>query len=332
MSTPDSMVVDRPGASDGHRVASPRRRAAVRWLALGSTVLTLLLIAVGGVVRATGSGLGCPGWPKCFGRWVPPLEYHAIIEYTHRLIASIDVALIAAFAAVATAFFRRRRRVFVPAVAAVLLVVMQAGLGAIVVRGKLESLLVTAHFSTAMILVGVLTYGTVAAFSLEDNGDGRPRIATLAWVVAAAVFGLMVIGAYVRGEGASLAFRDWPLMDGRLVPDLDSFRSALHFLHRVAALVVGTLLIVLAITVWRDRGSGRAAATLAVATLSVFLAQVLVGAANVWSRLAPAAVASHVALAGLTWALAVATAAATRIRQPEPHRPAAATRQLVGQR
>ncbi|MDP8957401.1 MAG: COX15/CtaA family protein, partial [Actinomycetota bacterium] len=145
-------MADRTGfPANGHGTPSARRATALRALALGSTILTALLIGVGGVVRATGSGLGCPGWPKCFGRWVPPLEYHAIIEYTHRLIASIDVVLIAALAVVAFAFFRRRPPVLVPALAALFLVLLQAALGAVVVRGQLEAFLVTAHFSTAMI-------------------------------------------------------------------------------------------------------------------------------------------------------------------------------------
>jgi heme A synthase len=139
------------------------RTTALRWLALGSTILTTLLIAVGGVVRATESGLGCPGWPKCFGRWIPPFEYHAVIEYSHRLIALIVGVVIAALAVVATRFFRRNRRVFVPAVAALVLVLIQGALGRIVVKGELESLLVTAHFSTAMVLLGTLTYATVSA-------------------------------------------------------------------------------------------------------------------------------------------------------------------------
>ena len=311
------------------------RTTALRRLALGSTILTALLITVGGIVRATGSGLGCPGWPKCFGRWIPPLEYHAVIEYSHRLITSVDVVIIAVLAAFATVFFRRHRRVFVPSVAALLVIVLQALLGAVVVKGELEAVLVTAHFSTAMILLGVLTYASVSAFSLDTPTVAGPTTG-LARAVAAAVFILMVLGAFVRGEGASLAFFDWPLMNGRLVPDLGRLTSALHFAHRAVALVTGGLAIVLAVAAWKNRRVHRSMATLAVALVSVFGAQVLVGAANVWSRLAPAAVAAHVALAGATWALAVATASVSRLAQPaRPPRMAEPLREpelLVGKR
>ena len=70
-------------------------------LTIATTASTVLLIAAGGLVRATGSGLGCPGWPTCFGRWIPPLETHAIIEYSHRLLATITVILICLQAVVA---------------------------------------------------------------------------------------------------------------------------------------------------------------------------------------------------------------------------------------
>ncbi len=334
MPSPDFAVDDRTGSPfDGRGTGLQRGRTALRVLALGSTILTALLIAVGGVVRATESGLGCPGWPKCFGRWIPPLEYHAVIEYSHRLIALIVGVVIAALAVVATRFFRGNRRVFVPAVAALVLVLVQAALGRIVVKGELEALLVTAHFSTAMILLGTLTYATVSAYSLDAPAERRDgSLPALAWLVAGMVFVLMVLGAFVRGEGASLAFFDWPLMDGRVIPALDALPPALHFAHRVAALITGLLVALLTVRARKNRPFNRAAAVLAETMLGVFVAQILVGAANVWTRLAEPAVAGHVTLAGLVWALAVATAATSRLAParmddlPEP------SPELVGQR
>src|SRR5688500_18779544 len=56
-------------------------------LSLGTAALSFVLAAVGGLVRATDSGLGCPGWPKCYGQWVPPMERAALIEMSHRYLA-----------------------------------------------------------------------------------------------------------------------------------------------------------------------------------------------------------------------------------------------------
>jgi heme A synthase len=297
---------DAPGASN--RTGRPDR--ALRILAVSAMVTTFLLVGIGGLVRATGSGLGCPGWPKCFGRWVPPLEYHAVIEYTHRLAAAVTVALIGTLAVVAWRRYRDVPRVFFPAVVSLGVVVLQAGLGAVVVEGELAALLVTAHFATAMALVAVVAYVTVGSFSPDRRPAGPVEgLTRMARAAASATFALLVVGAYVRGEGAGRAFADWPLMDGSPVPLLSTIDEALHFSHRLLALVVGVLVLALVARALRARAP---VATLAAIAAGLFLAQVAVGAVAVWTGLAPAAIAAHVTLAGLTWGALVATAAASR--------------------
>src|SRR6201991_5107953 len=110
---------------------SPHRYAQVSAVALGALALIVL---TGAGVRLTGSGLGCPDWPKCYGGTSPPLESHAIIEYGNRLLTGFVGA--AVIAAAVLAFFRRPYRWHL-ALFGVLLpigVICQAILGALVVK------------------------------------------------------------------------------------------------------------------------------------------------------------------------------------------------------
>src|SRR5205823_11677558 len=151
---------------------------------------------------------------------------------------------------------RHVRPVFRGSMAAAFLVVAQAVLGGVVVKGDLRAALVTAHFATAMLLVGALVYTTTSVFCHEKlpQGEGRAlspdrSFARLAMVTAAATYALLLVGAYVRGQNAGLAFADWPLMNGKLVPQLGGVFTTM-FLHRVLAAVVALLVLYTAIRSW----------------------------------------------------------------------------------
>jgi cytochrome c oxidase assembly protein subunit 15 len=129
---------------------SPRRYAQVTLVALAALSLIVL---TGAAVRLTGSGLGCPDWPKCYGGTTPPLEYHAVIEYGNRLLTGfVGLAVIAASI---FAFFRRPYRWHLALFGALLPlgVLGQAILGALVVKHHLAPGLVMSHFILSMILL-----------------------------------------------------------------------------------------------------------------------------------------------------------------------------------
>ncbi len=107
-------------------------------LSLVTTVLTFLAVTAGGLVRATGSGLGCPGWPKCYGRWIPPASEHAIIEWNHRFLVQLAAWFAVAVVVSILVWHRRDRTAFWLGLAVIPLFVAQAALGAYVVgRGRL---------------------------------------------------------------------------------------------------------------------------------------------------------------------------------------------------
>jgi protoheme IX farnesyltransferase len=289
-----------------------------RTLAIASTTATGLLIAWGGVVRTTGSGDGCPDWPKCFGHWIPPLEYHSLIEYTHRSLALLSGVLLAAQVVVVFARLRNRPELTWPAALVLPLFFFQAALGAVVVRTGLDPGWVTVHFAFAMIALAVPVWMLVAAFTDGRRGAGEPRFARLATLTALATFALLLVGTYVRARSAGLVFTDWPLMNGRLVPTLGGAATAM-FAHRVLAAAVAVLVVWLLIRVRTIPGRPSALVGLVGLLVGLYLAQVAVGAANVLSGLAVWARATHVALAAAIWADLVAIVALARWAQvPEP--------------
>ena len=135
--------------TDGFTV-TPRRYALVAYVALAA--LTLIVLT-GAAVRLTGSGLGCPEWPRCYGNAYPPLNTHAVIEFSNRLI-TFPVS-IAAGAAWLLALRRRPYRRDLAWIAGLLPlgVVAQAVLGGLTVRGALDYGWVMAHFALSMLII-----------------------------------------------------------------------------------------------------------------------------------------------------------------------------------
>lgn len=291
-----------------------------RRLALASTLATLLLVAIGGLVRATKSGLGCgTDWPHCSGRLLPALENRAvIIEFSHRMMASVVVVLLAVLAFAAWRNHRSNPRIFWGSLLALGLVLFQAALGAVVVWLELTAVSVVLHLATAMVLVATLVYVTTTAWIADGLLPGVPHARSARWgrAAAGAVLLLLLVGSYVTGRDAGYVFSDWPLMDGRLVPDLSFEPAAIHFLHRALAAVVGIFVAIVAVAVIRRKKEMPVAAKFAHAALGLFVTQVLLGAANVFvpppSRLNEILVALHLLVGALIWTTLVGMYAVTQ--------------------
>jgi protoheme IX farnesyltransferase len=288
-------------------------------LAVTLAAATVVLFAVGGLVRGSGSGLGCSSWPECTpGRLFPSGTIHSLIEFSHRFLVFVVTTLAIVAAVWTVRAFRKVPSVVVPAVASVPLVLAQAVLGGIVVRTDLDPRWVTAHFAVALLLVADVVYLAANSFCTVKLADPERRIrgsdpsfARLTLLTTGATAALLLVGTYVRAQGAGLAFTDWPLMDGRLVPALGGAATTM-FVHRVLAALVFVLVIYVAIRARTMADRSRDLVVLSTTAVGLYAVQILVGAANVFSRLKPAAVVGHVALAVLIWATLVALASVSR--------------------
>src|SRR5437867_1021941 len=131
--------------------------ATFRRLAFLTASFAYLQIALGGVVRVTDSGLGCPDWPLCHGRPYPAADIHSIIEYSHRTVGTITGVLLIVTVVMSWLVFRRTRPLVAwLATASVLAIAAEGALGGVVVVNELASWLVVVHLALAMIILGFL--------------------------------------------------------------------------------------------------------------------------------------------------------------------------------
>jgi protoheme IX farnesyltransferase len=307
--------------------------ARFRRLAVTTIAATFVLIAVGGLVRATDSGLGCPDWPRCFGRLVPPAELHAWIEHSHRLVASVVMVLVALLVVAAwrTGQDKVVRRA---AVAALVLVLAQALIGAFVVWWKLRADSVTLHLATALALVALLVWIGFRA----RHGPGDParravqdrRFVRLAATTAGLLYLQMLVGSTVTGHQAGLAY---PLET--LWPDLGPSVARIQLAHRTLAVVVGTLIVVTWVVARRTQRAHPTVTRLAGYATGLVAVQIGLGVANVANRLSALTVVPHLAVGALLWGTMVALVLhAGRFAgtpEPDPAEPAPAPARSTGQ-
>ena len=274
-----------------------------RRLAVVTIAATFVLIAVGGLVRATDSGLGCPDWPRCFGRLVPPAELHAWIEHSHRLVASVVMVLVALLvvAAYRTGQERAVRRA---AVAALVMVLAQALIGAFVVWWKLRADSVTLHLATALALVALLIYIGFRARYASDRSrrHGQDRgFVRLAGAGAGLLYLQMLVGSTVTGHHAGLAY---PL--NVLLPDLGPSVARIQLAHRALAMVVGALVLAIWVVARRTQRAHPTVTRLAGYAAGLVAVQIGLGLANVANRLSALTVVPHLAVGALLWGTMVA--------------------------
>ena len=279
-------------------------------LAAATIVTTVLLVTIGVVVRATGSGMGCPDWPLCHNGVLPPLnDYQAWLEWIHRTVAAVIGFEILGLAILAWLDHRDRRSILWPTLAAVLLVGFQAWLGRETVRLNNSGESVTAHLAAAMALLGLLVFVFVRSFypgRIPGRGASQ-RFTLLATFTAIAIYALLLFGSHVTATSQWYVFPDWPLMNGAVIPPLTDANSA-HVLHRWVAVVVGVIVWATALAAWRTQRSHPWTIRLALTTAVLFTIQAIVGGLQVLTGLAAWTQTLHLALGAVIWGLAASLA------------------------
>jgi heme A synthase len=287
-----------------------------------TAILTFLLMVMGGVVRVTGSGLGCPDWPTCYGRLIPPLELHSIIEYSHRSIAALAGTAIIATVVAAWLRYRHERWIVWPATAILGLLAAQVPLGALVVATELESALVAFHLGMALLIFACTLTVVTATYRLplSEHLPVPVRYRLLLTSLLIALFVTLSTGALVVGSQASLACPDWPLCHGGLVvPANGSPLIAIHLLHRYMVAATAILTAVVIVQSLRKDRKTVIARMWPFLLGALFIGQISIGAIQVWLVMPALWRALHLATACAVWAvIVIMTVEATMIAHRTP--------------
>lgn len=291
------------------RSATARHRFAV-----GTAVATWALLFLGGLVTSTGSALAVPDWPLSFGQVFPPMTGGVLFEHGHRLAAS-GVGLLTLALTIWTVVAESRPAVRALAIAMLVAVVLQGVLGGVTVLYKLPLAVSVTHACLAQAFFCLAVSMAVAT----GPSWGPPRhpaltlrgpVALIAAAATLVVFGQLVLGALVRHMGAGLAIPDFPLAFGRLVPPLETTRIAVHYAHRVGAVLVATAIGLLVAAIVRRAPGDPRLRRLAILAGLLVLTQIALGATIVWSHRAVVPTTIHL----VTGAALLATCVVTTLR------------------
>jgi heme a synthase len=286
--------------TNGYTV-TPEQYVRFAYVALGA--LTLIVLT-GAAVRLTGSGLGCPTWPKCYGNVYPPLRTHALIEFSNRLVTA-PVCLAAGLAWLAAVRRRPYRRDLVWLGALLPLgVVAQAVLGGFTVKGELDYGWVMGHFALSMLIL-VAAVVLVWRASHEPT-EARRLDAGADPTIVRALRGLVGLGALTifAGTAATAAGPHAGGSPGQKINRLDfDGRGTMDFvIHRHAE--IAFVFSVAAVLVWwlARRREVRGDVQQPLTVLCVLLAvQGAVGLDQYYTHLPTELVWVHVALASSVW-------------------------------
>ena len=283
----------------------------IQRVAWAATVITYFLIALGGTVLATDSGLSCPDWPLCFGQAYYSGTFHVFLEQFHRFTAATVSVLIVLLAVGIIAWARKDRVLLSMAIVAPILLAIQIVLGGLTVLWKLPPQIITAHLGTALAIFAIVI--TIAVLSgkpapSKEHPAKTRKFAQLAITNALLVYILILLGSYVTGSGAALACPGWPLCTPASWA-VSNHLADINILHRVYAVFVGLVMLWTVISALRRWRVAPGQAIVGLIGGILFTCQAVVGGLIVLLN-EPAFVAGlHLALATAVWGTLVLLAA-----------------------
>ena len=290
--------------------AATRSPRALRRLSVATVVVTYALVVLGDTVRVTESGMGCRSWPLCNGNLGLVGNYHAMLEQSHRYLATAVTVLVVITYLVARREARHDRSVRAAALASIVMIVIQVPLGAITVLAHNAGWTVAVHLAGAWLLVAATTITMVAV--VRGTRSGSPALdsemaralTTPLGVSLVAMFMLGVAGMVVLHDKASLSCPSWPFCSG----SVRSTGMVLQYIHRFMALVAGVALVWLTVRTWRLERATALERNLAGVTLGLLLITAGFGAIVATTGVPEYAQDLHLALASGLWLSLVALA------------------------
>tara|TARA_B100001245_G_scaffold36550_1_gene23530 strand:- start:2308 stop:3234 length:927 start_codon:yes stop_codon:yes gene_type:complete len=273
-------------------------------VALLSLVVSFIQITLGGFVRASESGLGCPDWPLCHGQIIPPIEFHTLIEYSHRLNGSVLGILVTILLIICLMKYRSEKQLTIANYSAFGLVVGAGILGGITVITELAWWIRLIHLGIAQILAACLMY-IVWQFLFVNVRNVHVDLSPIrAWkwkmvLCVSLVFLLMLSGSYMVGIGASSSCSSWPLCKGLSIPEGLTYQ--VHMGHRYISVLSLAFVGYVAIELITHSNDSRLIKRIAHSVLGLIGVQIILGAITVWSGFSSHMKVTHLSVATLVW-------------------------------
>ena len=276
----------------------------------------MIQVTLGAIVRVTDSGLACPDWPLCHGKLIPEFDFNILMEYTHRLSASLLMLTIFSTTFISYKILKHNKIAIFAITGASITVICAAIFGGITVISKLDWWSVPSHLALAEILILFLSilntaiwFGDFNNHSIWKNLHIKHRIMLLTTLLS--IFILIVYSAIMVAKGYGSSCGTWPLCNGELIPT--RLPMIINASHRFLTLVVLGLLLHSLIRIPSGKSKMKMFFMISVA---IYLLQILVGWEIISREFSATLKSIHLVLATGIWvsfSLAIGTSLTQKI-------------------